>query len=103
MFLYIHYDEFDNAAVTIISHGADAWDHGIFKETIAKVANTEICYKGVQFYLAEHPLLVNDLMGALVSRVDHSRVVGIARKTNQLALIRAYLISIQEVCVCDFY
>jgi len=96
VFLYIHYDEFDNAAVTMISHGADAWDHGIFKETIAKVANTEICYKGVQFYLSEHPLLVNDLMGALVNRVDHSRVVGLARKTNQLALIRAYLISIQE-------
>jgi clathrin heavy chain len=96
VFLYIHYDEFDNAALTIINHSADAWDHAIFKEVVPKVANADICYKAVQFYLAEHPLLINDLMVGLVPRVDHSRVVAISRRNNQLALIKPYLVSIQE-------
>jgi clathrin heavy chain len=95
-FLYIHYDEFDNAALTIMNHSSDAWEHPLFKEVIPKVANTDLTYKAVQFYLAEHPTLINDLMTALVNRVDHGRVVGLVRRANLLPLVKPYLVAVQE-------
>lgn len=45
MFLYVHYDEFDNAAITMMERCADAWEHNQFKEVLVKVANIEIYYK----------------------------------------------------------
>jgi len=96
VFLYIHYDEFDNAALTMINHSSDAWEHPLFKEVIPKVNSTEICYKAVQFYLSEHPLLTNDLMVPLANRVDHSRVVAIVRKMNLLPLVKDYLAAVQD-------
>lgn len=96
VFLYIHYDEFDNAALTMVNHSSDAWEHPLFKDVIAKVNSTEICYKAVQFYLSEHPLLVNDLLVPLVARIDHSRVVSIVRKVNQLPLVKEYLAAVQD-------
>jgi clathrin heavy chain len=45
VFLYTHYDEFDNAALTIMGHAADAWEHATFKDIIVKISNLEIYYK----------------------------------------------------------
>jgi clathrin heavy chain len=45
VFLYTHYDEYDNAALTIMSHSADAWEQAQFKDIIIKVSNLEIYYK----------------------------------------------------------
>jgi len=95
-FLYTKYDEFDNAALTMLNHSAEAWEHTLFKDVIAKVANLDICYRGVQFYISEHPLLVTDLLAAVSTKVDHARVVGIARKMFHLPLIKAYLVAVQE-------
>jgi hypothetical protein len=83
----------------MLNHSAEAWEHVLFKDVVAKVANLDICYRAVQFYLAEHPLKVNELLAAVSARVDHARVVGIARKMNNLPLIRASLVAVQEVCV----
>jgi len=94
--LYTKYDEFDNAALTMLNHSAEAWEHALFKDVVAKVANLDICYRAVQFYISEHPLLVNDLLGAVSNRVDHARVVGIARKMFHLPLIKGYLVAVQE-------
>eukprot|EP01115_Flamella_aegyptia_P000209 TRINITY_DN1028_c0_g2_i1.p1 TRINITY_DN1028_c0_g2~~TRINITY_DN1028_c0_g2_i1.p1 ORF type:complete len:588 (+),score=192.25 TRINITY_DN1028_c0_g2_i1:157-1764(+) len=95
-FLYTHYDEWDNAALTMLNHSAEAWEHPLFKDVIPKVANVDICYKAVQFYVSEHPLLVNDLLSVVTSKVDHGRVVGIVRKLNHLPLIKPYLAAVQE-------
>lgn len=95
-YLYMHYDEYDNAALTMINHSADAWERALFKEVISKVSNLEICYKAVAFYLNEHPLLVCDLLSSLSARVDHSKVVDLVRKVGRLALIRDYLVNVQE-------
>ena len=43
VFLYIKYDEFDNAALAMIERSADAWEHNQFKDVIIKVANVEMC------------------------------------------------------------
>nr|KAJ3422166.1 hypothetical protein HK105_000871 [Polyrhizophydium stewartii] len=96
VFLYTHYDEYDNAVLTIMSHSADAWDHAAFKDALVKVNNLEIYYKALRFYLEEQPLMINDLLVVLTPRIDHTRVVQLFQKTNNLPLIKPYLISAQQ-------
>jgi len=96
VFLYTKYDEWDNAALTMLNYSADCWEHALFKEVISKVNNIDICYRSVQFYIAEQPTLVNDLMPAMMNKVDHGRVVQLIRKANQLPLLKPYLIAVQE-------
>lgn len=45
-----------------------------------KVANVELYYKAVQFYLEFKPLLLNDLLIVLSPRLDHSRAVNFFSK-----------------------
>jgi clathrin heavy chain len=97
VFLYTHYEEFDNAALTIMAHSADAWEHSAFKDVIVKVTNLEIYYKALKFYLEEQPLMINDLLVCLTPKIDHTRVVQIFQKTNNLPLIKPYLIAVQKV------
>lgn len=97
VFLYIHYDEYDNAALCMMKNSAEAWDHQEFKDIAAKVSNVEIYYKALRFYLDEHPLLINDLLTSLSSRIDHTRVVQMFQKTSNLPLIKPYLVAVQEV------
>ncbi|TPX47357.1 hypothetical protein SeMB42_g00049 [Synchytrium endobioticum] len=96
VFLYTHYDEYDNAALTIMSHSADAWEHATFKDIVVKVTNLEIYYKALRFYLDEQPLLINDLLVVLTPKIDHNRVVQLFQKTNNLPLIRPYLVAVQQ-------
>lgn len=97
VFLYSHYDEYDNAINTMMKHSAIAWDHVSFKEMICKVNNLDIYYRALQFYLDEHPKLVTDLLSSLMPRVDHTRAVQIFQKANQIALIKPYLMAAQKV------
>lgn len=96
VFLYVKYDEFDNAALSMMDHSADAYDHNQFKEIIVKVANIEIYYKAISFYIEQQPLLLNDLLSALSPRIDHSRVVRLIMKHDHLPLIKPYLIAIKK-------
>ncbi|XXG67428.1 hypothetical protein AAC387_Pa06g0783 [Persea americana] len=95
-FLYIQYGEFDNAATTIMNHSPKAWDHLQFKDVADKVANVELYYKAVCFYLQEHPDLINDLLHVLATKVDHSRVVDIMRKAGSLQLVKPYMVAVQS-------
>ncbi|THG03500.1 hypothetical protein TEA_021259 [Camellia sinensis var. sinensis] len=95
-YLYIQYDEFDNAATTIMNHSPEAWDHMQFKDVAVKVANVELYYKAVHFYLEEHPDLINDLLNVLALRVDHTRVVDIMRKAGHLLLVKPYMVAVQS-------
>lgn len=65
-YLYIQYDEFDDATTTIMNHSCDAWDHRQFKDVAVKVSNAELYYKAVHFYLQEHHDLINYLLNVLV-------------------------------------
>ncbi|KAG1853052.1 armadillo-type protein [Suillus subluteus] len=42
-FLYIKYDEFDNAASAMIECSADAWEHNQFKDVVVQATNVEMC------------------------------------------------------------
>ncbi|KAJ1800096.1 Clathrin heavy chain [Coemansia sp. RSA 2399] len=95
VFLYVHYDEFDNAAQTIISHSADAWEHASFKDIIVKVSNVELYYRALRFYIKEQPLLLNDLLNAMMPRIDHTRVVSMFLKSDNIPLVSKYLVAAQ--------
>lgn len=75
VFLYDKYEEYDNAVLTMMNHPTEAWREGHFKEMITKVANIELYYKAIQFYLDYKPLLLNDLLLILAPRMDHTRSV----------------------------
>ncbi|XP_077730807.1 clathrin heavy chain 2 isoform X4 [Canis aureus] len=96
VFLYDKYEEYDNAVLTMINHPTDAWREGQFKDVIAKVANVELYYKALQFYLDYKPLLLNDLLLVLAPRLDHTRTVGFFLKAGQLPLVKPYLRSVQS-------
>ncbi|TIC24772.1 clathrin heavy chain [Wallemia mellicola] len=99
VYLYIAYAEWDNAALNTIEHSADAWDHQQFRDVLSKVANAEIFYKALSFYQEQHPTLLTDLLTALIPRIDHSRVVSMFRHSDNLPLVRAYLIAVQNLDV----
>jgi len=96
VFLFMHEKEYDNAALTMISHSADCWEHGLFKDSASKVNNVDICYRAVEFYLSQQPALVNELLHALVALIDPSRVVALVRKMTLLPTIQPFLVNIQE-------
>lgn len=97
VYLYTKYDEMDNAALATMEHAADAWDHDQFKAILPKVANVEIYYRALTFYLEQHPLLLTDLLTVLAGRIDHGRVVRMFKRADNdnVPLIRSYLISVQ--------
>jgi len=96
VFLYTHYDQYDNAIDVLIQHSAECWKHPLFKEIILQVSNTEIFYKAINFYVSEHPLLLNDLLLDLSAKLDHSRVVDLLSRVGHIALIDKYLLQVQR-------
>ncbi|KAI9701356.1 MAG: hypothetical protein M1820_006578 [Bogoriella megaspora] len=96
VFLYGHYDEWDNAALAMMERSADAWEHHSFKDTIVKVANLEIYYRGLNFYLEQHPSLLTDLLQALTPRIDVNRVVRMFEKSDNIPLIKPFLLNVQS-------
>lgn len=47
-----------------------------------QVANIELYYKAIQFYLDYKPLLLNDLLLVLTPRMDHTRAVNFFTKVS---------------------
>lgn len=84
MFLYEKYEEYDNAVQTMMTHPTVAWKEALFKDVICKVANIELYYKSLQFYLDFRPMLINDLLMVLTPRMDHTRAVNFFKKVFEL-------------------
>merc|ERR1712121_202579 len=97
VFLYDKYEEYDNAALAMMAHPTEAWKEAHFKDIVTKVANIELYYKAVQFYLDYKPLLLNDLLLVLAPRLDHTRTVNFFTKNNHLQLVKPYLRSVQNL------
>lgn len=94
VFLYAHYDEWDNAALTMIEKSGKSFDHDYFKEVIVKVANLEIYYKAINHYVTNHPSLLVDLLSTLTPRLDIPRTIKIFSKSDNLPLIKTFLSNI---------
>ncbi|XP_042209629.1 clathrin heavy chain 1-like isoform X1 [Homarus americanus] len=97
VFLYDKYEEYDNAVLTMMAHPTEAWRESHFKDVITKVANIELYYKAIQFYLDYKPMLLNDLLLVLSPRMDHTRAVNFFTKASHLKLVKGYLRSVQSL------
>jgi len=98
-FLHINNNDPDSAVKLMMAHDVDCWEHVQFKETIAKVSTSELCYKAVQHYIDYHPKRLIDLLTSLTPRIDLTRLVNLLRQQKQLPLAQAYLESVQEANV----
>jgi len=78
-----------------VERAADAWEHHSFKDIIVKVANLEIYYRALTFYLQEQPLLITDLLQVLTPRVDVSRVVRLFKTSDNIPLIKPFMLNVQ--------
>ena len=96
IFLYCHYEEWDNAALTMIDKSEVAFEHSSFKEIVVKAPNLEIYYKAIQFYINEQPSLLVDLLLVLSPRLDLPRVVRMFVKSDNLPMIKPFLVSVLE-------
>jgi clathrin heavy chain len=97
VFLYDKYEEYDNAVLAMMAHPTEAWRESHFKDIITKVANIELYYKAIQFYLDYKPMMLNDLLLVLAPRMDHTRSVNFFSKVNHLELVKPYLRSVQNL------
>ena len=82
VFLYIRYEEYENAATAMMDHSPVAFVHGEFLDVISQTGIMSTMYRSVDFYLGEQPHLLNDLLNILAPRVDGSRVVSILRRAR---------------------
>ncbi|KAK3718293.1 Clathrin heavy chain [Vermiconidia calcicola] len=96
VFLYTHYDEYDNAALAMMERAADAWEHNSFKDILVKVSNIEVYYRALNFYLQEQPSLITDLLQVLTPRIDVNRVVRMFEKSDNIPLIKPFLLNVQS-------
>ena len=62
----VQYDEYDNALMVMVAHSPLAWEHVQFKDVAVKVKAADSLYKGISFYLQEHPDLLCDLLKVCV-------------------------------------
>ncbi|CAG7723760.1 unnamed protein product [Allacma fusca] len=97
VFLYDKYEEYDNAVTAMMAHPTEAWRESHFKDIITKVANIELYYRAIQFYLDYKPMLLNDLLLVLAPRMDHTRAVNFFAKVNHLQLVKPYLRAVQSL------
>jgi clathrin heavy chain len=95
VFIYCYYDEWDNAALAMMERPADAWEYHSFKDIIVKVANLEIYYRALNFYLQQLPSHLTDLLQALTLRIDVNRVVKMFEKSDNIPLIEPFLLNVQ--------
>jgi clathrin heavy chain len=94
---YLHsiYDQQDQAIITMIQHSPIAWKHDFFCQNIVNVANHDLMYKSMLFYLEEEPMLLNDLLKLLSNKIDLAKTVQTIQRTGHIALIQPFLESVQ--------
>ncbi|KAI0987660.1 hypothetical protein GJ496_003725 [Pomphorhynchus laevis] len=97
VFLYDRYEEYDNAISTMIAHPTEGWRESQFRDIITKVANVELYYKAMQFYLDYKPTYLEELMLVISPRLDHTRTVGFFSRVGHLRLIKPYLRYVQNI------
>lgn len=96
VFLFTTYEEYDNAVMTMMEHSPSCWRHDVFVQNILKVANQDLFYRAMIFYLEEQPMLLNDLLKLLAMKIDLPKCVNVMKKAGHLALIEPFLKSVQN-------
>jgi clathrin heavy chain len=80
----------------MMEHSPSAWQHNLFVQNIQKVHNQDLFYRAMVFYLEEEPMLLNDLLRLLSTRLDLTKTVNTMKKTGYIALVLPFLKSVQN-------
>lgn len=81
----------------MMEHSAIAFQHEVYINLILKVANTDLYYRSITFYLEEQPDKLNDLLKCLTTKIDVSKVVAVMKRSGYIALIQPFLKSVQNI------
>eukprot|EP01022_Parablepharisma_sp_SALTPOND_P000326 TRINITY_DN1014_c0_g1_i1.p1 TRINITY_DN1014_c0_g1~~TRINITY_DN1014_c0_g1_i1.p1 ORF type:complete len:1806 (+),score=251.50 TRINITY_DN1014_c0_g1_i1:3065-8482(+) len=95
VFLHFHYGQSDSAVNIMIEHSPTAWEHDTFVQNIQKVANSDLFYKSIKFYLSEQPMLLNELLTSIANKLDLTKTVALLNQTGATALAQPFLKSVQ--------
>ncbi len=94
VFLHAHYGQSDSAVAIMIEHSPTAWEHDVFVQNMQKVTNSELYYRAITFYLAEQPMLINELLIAIAPKLDLTKTVSVLKPA--LALVEKFLRNVQS-------
>lgn len=83
VFLYIQYNEYENAANVMMDHSPVAFTPGEFLDVISNTGALGTMYRSIDFYLGEQPELLNDLLNVLSPRIDGSRAVVMLQRARR--------------------
>lgn len=73
--LHASYEQQDQAIITMMEHSPSSWRHDLFSQNIIKVANHDLWYRAIIFYLEEEPMLLNDMLKLLATKIDLTKAV----------------------------
>ena len=96
VFLYSHYNGYDQALNTMIEHSPLCWKHDLYCQVLRKVTNSNLYNKSIDFYVKEQPQLLNDMLKVISSKVDLSTTVSQLKKNSALPLATPFLKSVQS-------
>ena len=96
VFLYSHYNGYDQALNTMIDHSPLCWKHDLYCQVLRKVTNSNLYNKSIDFYVKEQPQLLNDMLKVIGSKVDLSTTVNQLKKNSAIALAAPFLKSVQS-------
>ena len=80
----------------MIDHSPTAFNHETFLQLIVKVANNDLYYKSINFYLEEQPLKINELLKVLVNKIDLVKSTNVIRKLGIVQLVEPFLKIVQQ-------
>ena len=85
------YEQDNQAITTMMEHSPIAFKHEQFCMSISKVSNHDLFYRAIIFYLEEDPMLLNDLLNLIKSKIDLAKCVNVMKKTGYILLIEPFL------------
>lgn len=80
----------------MIEHSPIAFNHETYLQLITKVSNNDFYYKSINFYLEEQPLQINELLKALVNKIDLVKCTSVIRKLGIVQLVEPFLKIVQQ-------
>lgn len=95
VYLHSNYDEYDKAVILMMDHSPSAFNHTQFVSLLQKVSNTELFKKAILFYLDEQPMMLNDLLKNIHTKLDLSQTVLLLKKTGYIELVLPFLKQVQ--------
>jgi len=102
-YLHQQYNEHDLAIGVMIDHAPDAWNPSTFTDVISKVGTMSVMYDAIDFYVEEHPELLNDLLFVIAPKCEATTAMTKLRDAKPelgplgvLPLCKAFLRKVQD-------